>query len=66
MTSTTTTRRAPQASARVPVRRQHQMTIKSVIAWLLAQGSARELRDVAIAMALGLVLLWWGGRGRVA
>lgn len=36
MTSTTTTRRAPQASARVPVRRQHQMTIKSVIAWLLA------------------------------
>ncbi|WP_207914982.1 APC family permease [Luteimonas arsenica] len=38
----------------------------AVIAWLLAQGSARELRDVAIAMALGLVLLWWGGRGRVA
>jgi len=36
----------------------------AVIAWLLAQGSAGELRDVAIAMALGFVLLWWGRRRR--
>ena len=34
----------------------------AVIAWLLAQGSAGELRDVGIAMALGFVLLWWGRR----
>ncbi|MDQ3230130.1 MAG: APC family permease [Pseudomonadota bacterium] len=33
-----------------------------VIAWLLSQGSAREVRDVAIAMALGFVLLWLGRR----
>lgn len=32
----------------------------ALIAWLLAHGSARELRDVAIAMALGFVLLWLG------
>lgn len=32
----------------------------ALIAWLLAQGSARELRDVAIAMVLGFVLLGWG------
>lgn len=30
----------------------------AVIAWLLAQGSAQEVRDVAIAMALGFVLLF--------
>jgi len=29
----------------------------AVIGWLLAHGSAREVRDVAIAMALGFVLL---------
>lgn len=29
-----------------------------VIAWLLSQGSAREVRDVGIAMALGFVLLF--------
>ena len=28
-----------------------------VIAWLLARGSAREVRDVAIAMAIGFALL---------
>ncbi|NLA67600.1 MAG: amino acid permease [Gammaproteobacteria bacterium] len=33
-----------------------------VIAWLLAQGSARELRDVGLAMLAGFVLLWWGRR----
>lgn len=33
-----------------------------VIAWLLAHGSAREVRDVAIAMALGFVLLLVGRR----
>ena len=37
-----------------------------VIAWLLANGSAREVRDVAIAMALGFVLLVLGTRGRRA
>lgn len=36
----------------------------AVIAWLLANGSAREVRDVAIAMALGFVLLFLGTRGR--
>lgn len=33
-----------------------------VIAWLLANASVRELRDVAIAMALGFVLLLFGRR----
>lgn len=37
-----------------------------VIAWLLAQGSARELRDVAIAMAVGFALLWLGRRSAPA
>lgn len=31
-----------------------------LIAWLLAHASARELRDVAIAMAIGFALLWLG------
>jgi amino acid transporter len=31
-----------------------------VIAWLFANASARELRDVAIAMVLGFLLLWLG------
>ena len=34
----------------------------AVIAWLLANGSAREVRDVAIAMAFGFVLLLAGRR----
>ena len=33
-----------------------------VIAWLFANASARELRDVAIAMVLGFVMLWLGKR----
>jgi amino acid transporter len=37
-----------------------------VIAWLFANASARELRDVGIAMALGFVLLWWGRRRAAA
>ena len=37
-----------------------------VIAWLLAQGSARELRDVALAMLAGFALLWLGRRARAA
>ena len=37
-----------------------------VIAWLLANGSAREVRDVAIAMALGFVLLFFGMRSQRA
>jgi amino acid transporter len=37
-----------------------------VIAWLLAQGSARELRDVAIAMLFGFGLLWLGRLGAAA
>lgn len=32
------------------------------IAWLFANASMRELRDVGIAMALGFVLLWFGRR----
>jgi hypothetical protein len=38
--------------------------------WLIARSSPRELRDIGIALALGLVLLgagtWWSRRGRRA
>lgn len=37
-----------------------------VIAWLVTSASARELRDVAIAMAVGFVLLWLGRRRAAA
>ncbi len=38
----------------------------AVIAWLLTQGSAQEVRDVAIAMTLGFVLLFAVRRTRAA
>lgn len=37
-----------------------------VIAWLFANASVRELRDVGIAMVLGFVLLWFGRRRAMA
>ena len=52
-----TTFRAPGGSATVAV-------ALLLIAWLLSQGSARAVRDVAIAMAVGFALLWLGRRAR--
>ncbi|HEY0660106.1 MAG TPA: APC family permease [Lysobacter sp.] len=53
--STTSSFRAPGGTVTVVV-------ALGVIAWLLSHGSAREVRDVAIAMALGFVLLFLGRR----
>ena len=59
------TRIAP-ATFRAPGGTPTVVVALGVIAWLLANGSAREVRDVAIAMALGFVLLFLGTRGRRA
>ena len=50
------------ASFRAPGGTLTVVVALAVIAWLLAHGSAREVRDVAIAMAFGFVLLLAGRR----
>lgn len=52
------------ASFRAPGGMATVVVALGVIAWLLTQGSAREVRDVAIAMALGFLLLLLGGGAR--
>lgn len=52
--------RVANASFRAPGGTLTVVVALAVIAWLLAHGSAREARDVAIAMALGFVLLFVG------
>jgi len=52
------------ASFRTPGGMATAIVSLGVIAWLLTHGSARELRDVGIAMALGFVLLFVGRDGR--
>ena len=59
------TRVAP-ATFRAPGGTLTVVVALGVIAWLLANGSAREVRDVAIAMALGFVLLFFGMRSQRA
>lgn len=54
------------ASFRVPGGPFIVVVALGVIAWLLTHASLRELRDVAIAMALGFVLLFVAGRTRGA
>ena len=48
------------ASFRAPGGMATVVVALGVIAWLLTHGSAREVRDVAIAMALGFLLLFLG------
>jgi hypothetical protein len=52
------------ASFRAPGGMASVVGALGVIAWLLTHGSAREVRDVAIAMALGFVLLFVGRGSR--
>ena len=52
------------ASFRAPGGTLTVVVALAVIAWLLAHGSAREVRDVAIAMAFGFVVLFLGRRSR--
>lgn len=58
--------RVATASFRAPGGTVTVAVALGVIAWLLAHGSAREVRDVAIAMALGFVLLFLGRSTRRA
>ncbi|HET7655551.1 MAG TPA: hypothetical protein VFK18_00970, partial [Luteimonas sp.] len=51
---------APPASFRAPGGLGTVVVAMAVIAWLLAQGSARELRDVGLAMLVGFALLALG------
>jgi hypothetical protein len=52
------------ASFRAPGGSLTVVVALAVIGWLLAHGSAREVRDVAIAMAFGFVLLLAARRPR--
>lgn len=53
----------PEARFRAPGGTATVVVALAVIAWLLAHGSARELASVAVAMALGGLLLVLGRRG---
>ncbi len=55
---------AVAASFRAPGGTLTVVIALGVIVWLLAHASVREVRDVAIAMAIGFAILFVGGRRR--